>query len=69
MKGAKYEEELAEAASAIRILGAEATKIEQKELIITENQTETRGMIVVQLKKQPPPQYPRAYAAILKKPL
>lgn len=69
MKGAKYEEELSEAASAIKILGAETTKTEQKELVTAENQTETRGMIVVQLKKQPPTQYPRAYAAILKKPL
>ena len=69
MKGAKYEEELTEAASATRILGAETTKIEQKELITTENQAETRGLIVIQLKKQPPLQYPRAYAAILKKPL
>ena len=69
MKGAKYEEELAEAASAIKILGAETTKIEQKELITAENQAETRGMIVIQLKKQPPAQYPRAYAAILIKPL
>ncbi len=69
MKGAKYEEELAEAASAIKILGAETTKIEQKELITAENQAETRGIIIVQLKKQPPLQYPRAYAAILKKPL
>lgn len=69
MKGAKYEEELTEAASATRILGAETTKIEQKELITTENQAETRGLIVIQLKKQPPLQYPRAYAAILKKTL
>ena len=69
MKGAKYEEELAEATSAIEILGAETTKTEQKELITAENQAETRGMIVIQLKRQPPEQYPRAYAAILKKPL
>lgn len=69
MKGAKYEEELAEAASAIEILGAETVKIEQKELVTAENQAETRGIIVIQLKKQPPAQYPRAYAAILKKPL
>lgn len=69
MKGTKYEEELAEAASAIKILGAETVKIEQKELVTAENQAETRGIIVIQLKKQPPAQYPRAYAAILKKPL
>ena len=69
LKGAKYEEELAESANAIKILGGETTKIEQKNLITAENQAETRGIIVVQLKKESPPQYPRAYAAILKKPL
>lgn len=69
LKGAKFEEELAEALGAIKILGGETTKIDQKTLITAENQAETRGMIVIQLKKQPPAQYPRAYAAILKKPL
>jgi 16S rRNA (guanine527-N7)-methyltransferase len=69
LKGAKYEEELAEATNAIKVLGGETVKIEQKELITAENQEETRGMIVIQLKKEPPAQYPRAYAAILKKPL
>ncbi len=69
LKGAKYEEELVEALAAIKILGGEIGKIEQKELITAENQPETRGMIVIQLKKEPPTQYPRAYAAILKKPL
>jgi 16S rRNA (guanine527-N7)-methyltransferase len=69
LKGAKYEEELAEAANAIKVLGGEFIKSEQKSLITTENQEETRGMIVIQLKKDPPPQYPRAYATILKKPL
>ena len=69
LKGAKFEEELTEATTAIRILGGETVKIEQKNLITTENQAETRGMIVIQLKKEPPAQYPRAYAAILKKPL
>jgi 16S rRNA (guanine527-N7)-methyltransferase len=69
LKGAKYEEELDEATNAIKVLGAETIKIEQKDLITAENQEETRGMIVIQLKKEPPAQYPRAYAAILKKPL
>ena len=69
MKGAKYEEELVEALGAIKILGGETAKIEQEVLITAENQAETRGMIVVQLKKEPSAQYPRAYAAILKKPL
>lgn len=69
LKGAKYEEELAEATNAIRILGGEIIEIEQKSLITAENLAETRGIIIVQLKKDPPAQYPRAYASILKKPL
>ena len=69
LKGAKFEEELSEASNAIQVLGGKALKIEQKVLITTENQEETRGIITIQLKKAPPTQYPRAYAAILKKPL
>ena len=69
LKGAKYEEELAEATNAIRVLGGETVRIEQKDLVTAENQAEMRGMIVIQLKKEPSTQYPRAYAAILKKPL
>ena len=69
LKGAKYEEELAEATNAIKVLGGETVKIEQKDLVTAENQKETRGMIIIQLKKEPSTQYPRAYAAILKKPL
>jgi 16S rRNA (guanine527-N7)-methyltransferase len=69
LKGAKYEEELVEATNAIKILGAETTKTEQKELITADNQAETRGIIIIQSKKEAPSQYPRAYAAILKKPL
>ena len=69
LKGAKYEEELAEAAGAVKVLGGELIKCEQKDLIIASKQAETRGMIVIQLKKDPPVQYPRAYATILKKPL
>ena len=69
LKGAKFEEELTEATNAIKVLGGKTLKIEQKDLITAENQPETRGVIVVQLQKEPPAQYPRAYAAILKKPL
>ena len=69
LQGAKFEEELKEAGNAIKILCGETIKIEQKNLITAENLTETRGIIEIQLKKTPPPQYPRAYAAILKKPL
>lgn len=69
MKGAKYAEELAEATNAIEILGGQTIKIEQKDLMTAENQAETRGIIVIQLKEQPSAHYPRAYAVILKKPL
>ena len=69
LKGAKYEEELAEASNAIAVLGGETSQILQKDLITAQNQAETRGIIVIQLKKQVPPQYPRAFATILKKPL
>ena len=69
LKGAKYEEELTEAINAIKILGGETVKIKQKDLVTKENQAEIRGIIEIQLKKEPPVQYPRAYAAILKKPL
>ena len=69
LKGSKFEEELTEASNAIKVLNGELLKIEQKNLITTENQEETRGMIVIKLKKEPPTLYSRAYAAILKKPL
>ncbi len=69
LKGAKHDEELSEASSAIQILGGETIKIDRKDLITTDNQAETRGIIVIQLKQESPKQYPRAYATILKKPL
>lgn len=69
LKGAKYEEELTEATKAIEILGSETIKIEKKELVTTKNQLETRGIVVIQAKKEAPSQYPRSYATILKKPL
>ena len=69
LKGAKFEEELSEAGNAIQILGGEVAKIEQKPLITAENIKETRGIIVIRLKKDLPAQYPRVYATILKKPL
>ena len=69
LKGAKSNEELTEATNAISVLGAEITKTEKKELITAKNQPETRGIIVIQAKKEAPAQYPRNYATILKKPL
>lgn len=69
LKGIKFEEELNEATNAIKVLGGKTINVEQKTLTTTEDQAETRGIIVIKLQKEPPIQYPRAYAAILKKPL
>ncbi|MBQ9132538.1 MAG: 16S rRNA (guanine(527)-N(7))-methyltransferase RsmG [Clostridia bacterium] len=68
MKAAKSDEELAEAQNAIRILGGCVEQVHQKQLI-AEGTTDPRTLIEIRKQKQTPPQYPRAYAAILKKPL
>lgn len=67
LKGAKGEEELTEAAKAIKILGGEA-KITQFLLKIVDTEEQRSFLEVVKI-KETPPQYPRAYATILKKPL
>ncbi len=67
MKGAKGEEELAEAQNALRILGG-AAKIHTLQLIADEA-SEDRTLIEVVKTKETPKSYPRQYSAILKKPL
>ena len=67
LKGAKGEEELTEAAKAIKILGGEA-KITSF-LLKTVDTEEQRCFLEVTKIKETPSQYPRAYATILKKPL
>ncbi len=67
MKGAKAEEELKEAQNAIRILGGKA--ILHKRPLILENCFEERFIIDVVKTSATPPQYPRQYSAIIKKPL
>ena len=69
LKAAKAEEELAEAQNAIKILGGGAAKTHSKHLIAANQTTEPRCLIEIPKTKQTPPAYPRAYAAILKKPL
>ena len=67
MKGSKGAEELAEAKSAIKTLGGTA---ELREFaLVLEGVSEQRSFIEVQKIKETPKEYPRAYAAILKKPL
>lgn len=69
MKGAKGEEELQEAANAIGLLGGRVLAAEEKPLVLLDGASEPRVLIDVQKVKKTPPQYPRAYAAMLKKPL
>ena len=69
MKGAKAEEELTEAQKGIQILGGLAPEAIEKPLILSNGTEEARSTIKVIKQKQTPVMYPRAYAAILKKPL
>lgn len=67
MKGAKGEEELAEAQNAVKILGGSA-KTHTFDLI-ADGSNEARCLIEVSKIKETPSVYPRQYSAILKKPL
>lgn len=67
MKGAKADEELAEAQNAIQILGGSSKGIE-KSILYTDSE-EARGLIIIKKEKPTPSSYPRSYASILKKPL
>ncbi len=68
MKGAKAEEELSEVQKAIKMLGGELLEV-RKAPLATESGSEDRGLIIIRKKSVTPAKYPRAYAAILKKPL
>ncbi|MBQ2735622.1 MAG: 16S rRNA (guanine(527)-N(7))-methyltransferase RsmG [Clostridia bacterium] len=69
MKGAKAEEELAEAKRAIQTLGGSIVECADKPLIASGGCEEARTTIKITKRKPTPAVYPRAYAAILKKPL
>ena len=69
MKGARGEEELAEAGNAIPKLGGVKKEVRSCSLALPDGQTEARCLVIAEKTKQTPPQYPRAYATILKKPL
>jgi 16S rRNA (guanine527-N7)-methyltransferase len=68
MKAAKWQEELEEAQKAILLLGGSTPDVHHKELILNDG-PEQRSLIQTQKVASTPPQYPRTYAAILKKPL
>ncbi len=69
MKGAKAEEELAEAQRGISILGGGRPERIACALLPANGEPEARALIKIPKIKQTPPSYPRSYAAILKKPL
>lgn len=69
LKASKAAEELAEAQNAIRKLGGGEAILHEKELIMTDGSAESRCLIEIVKEKATPCGYPRAYAAILKKPL
>lgn len=68
LKGASGEDELTEAQHAISILGGEVAQVDRFQLRQGTN-TEQRTIIVIKKTRATPPQYPRQYSAILKKPL
>lgn len=69
MKGAKGAEESQEARQGISMLGGAEAALHNKELHFSDGSSELRPLIEVKKVKKTPADYPRAYAAILKKPL
>lgn len=69
MKGAKAEEELAEAQKGISTLGGEQPALLPYALMLADGTSESRAIISCIKKKPTPSTYPRAYAQIAKKPL
>ncbi len=69
MKGAKGAEELEEAKKAIKTLGGEHPTLHALVLNLPNGDCEQRTIMEIAKARQTPAIYPRAYAAILKKPL
>ena len=69
LKGAKADEELFEAQKGIQTLGGGEIQSLSRPLILSDGTPEARSTILIKKQKQTPALYPRAYAAILKKPL
>ena len=69
LKASKAAEELAEAQNAIQKLGGGKAIMHEKELVLVDGTAEPRCLIEIPKEKATPNGYPRAYAAILKKPL
>ena len=69
LKGAKGQEELAEAQKAIQILGGEPPLCVSRALILLNNTTEERALLWIPKIKETPKEYPRSFAMMQKKPL
>lgn len=68
LKGAKAQEEADEAQKGVKILGGKINSVIEKVLYTGEGE-EARGLIEIQKVAATPGKYPRAYSAIVKKPL
>lgn len=69
LKGAKVGEEIEEAKNAISKLGGTSLECITKPLILQSKEPEARSTVIIQKDIPSPKGFPRAYAAILKKPL
>ena len=69
LKGAKGDEEVAEARDGLSKLGCAEAVICAKQLVLSDNTAESRCIVVAKKEKATPKGFPRAYAAIMKKPL
>lgn len=78
MKGAKAKEEVDEAANAVASLGAKIVEVRRVDFDLpdfadlpaaTEFCSSERYIVIIEKVKKTPPQYPRKYAQIVKKPL
>ena len=69
MKGAKAEEELNEAKHSLSVLGKCDAELISTPLTLQNGEVETRYLILCKKTAETPAQYPRAFGAILKKPL
>ena len=69
LKATKADEEVEEAAGAIKILGGAPAVLHKTKLFVADSNPEPRCLIEITKSKPTPSIYPRAYATILKKPL
>lgn len=69
LKGAKGGDEVAEARQGLTKLGCSEVAICEKSLILSDETSEHRCVVVAKKEKATPKGFPRTYAAILKKPL